>query len=457
MQKKISSKNLSFAKDLVLHDSQSTVLHTPFLRLMNEILLVRSAPLLQLEENLEMIEKTFPDSRIHLLEHANAIAAVKKMGLSFSSILTYPFDGPFSCDQTFDQISGKYFDHAIVQTSERDHICPANLLEFLQSLPTEKSWVCPPSSKIVPLEQVTAIRTPKPASDTQPYAKEHLAVADESTSKSLFKQFVELVEIEIFSFCNRTCWFCPNSSIDRISTNNFMPEDVYLGILHDLASINYSGRLSYSRYNEPTADRIILKRLQQAREHLPEAKLYTHTNGDYLDKQYLDDLHNAGLDEIRIQCYFGEKTPYSNEAAFRKIKKKMKKLDIYRNFSLEVLGSKRIRVKTEFKELTISLDSMDFHIVGNDRGGSLDTIESKGLPDPCFQPVKSIYIDYNGSMVPCCNIRSDIKAHIRCVLGNVEKTNIFEIYGNKKAAAWRNALKDEGEKKLFPCNTCNFR
>jgi radical SAM protein with 4Fe4S-binding SPASM domain len=236
-----------------------------------------------------------------------------------------------------------------------------------------------------------------------------------------------------------------------------MQEEVYLGILHDLASINYSGRLSYSRYNEPTADRIILKRLQQAREHLPEAKLYTHTNGDYLDKQYLDDLHNAGLDEIRIQCYFGEKTPYSNEAAFRKIKKKMKKLDIYRNFSLEVLGSKRIRVKTEFKELTISLDSMDFHIVGNDRGGSLDTIESKGLPDPCFQPVKSIYIDYNGSMVPCCNIRSDIKAHIRCVLGNVEKTNIFEIYGSKKAAAWRNALKDEGEKKLFPCNTCNFR
>ena len=169
MKRKISTENLFFAKDLLLNESQSTILHPPFPHIVNEILLVRSAPLLQLEENLEIIRKTFPDSRIHLLEHGNAIAALEKMGLSFSSILTYPFDGPFSCNQAFDQISGKYFDHAIVQTSERDHICPVNLLDFLQSLPTEKSWVCPPSSKIVSLEQVTPIRTPKPASDTQPY------------------------------------------------------------------------------------------------------------------------------------------------------------------------------------------------------------------------------------------------------------------------------------------------
>jgi MoaA/NifB/PqqE/SkfB family radical SAM enzyme len=410
-----------------------------------------------LKDNFEAIDKAFPNSRCHLLEHPNSVSLVQEMKLPFSSIIKYPTNEPFSDKISIDHLSDKSFDHVIVQTSERDFSCPVNLYDFIKTIQTDKHWVCPPSSKIASLEQVTAIRTPKPASATRPFAKEHLKEADEITSKSLFKQFVELVEIEIFSFCNRTCWFCPNSSIDRISTNNFMPEEVYLGILNDLAGINYSGRLSYSRYNEPTADRIILTRLRQAREQLPKVKLYTHTNGDYLDQQYLDDLHNAGLDEIRIQCYFGEKTPYSNEAAFRKIKKKMKKLDIYRDFSLEVLGSKRIRVKTELKELKISLDSMDFHIVGNDRGGSLDTIESKGLPDPCFQPVKSIYVDYNGSMVPCCNIRSDIKAHTRCILGNVEKTNIFEIYGSKKAAAWRNALKDEGEKKLFPCNTCNFR
>ena len=50
-----------------------------------------------------------------------------------------------------------------------------------------------------------------------------------------------------------------------------MDEAVYLKILEDLASINYKGVITYSRYNEPLADKIILKRIQQARDMVPEA------------------------------------------------------------------------------------------------------------------------------------------------------------------------------------------
>ena len=45
---------------------------------MNEILLVRSAPLLQFEENLVSITKQFPRSRIHILEHHKSIPELKK-------------------------------------------------------------------------------------------------------------------------------------------------------------------------------------------------------------------------------------------------------------------------------------------------------------------------------------------------------------------------------------------
>ena len=81
-----------------------------------------------------------------------------------------------------------------------------------------------------------------------------------------------MVEIEIFSYCNRKCWFCPNSFIDRNSTNILMLEELYLKILNQLKSINYNSMISYSRYNEPTSNReIFIKRLKQAKAIIPNA------------------------------------------------------------------------------------------------------------------------------------------------------------------------------------------
>ena len=121
--------------------------------------------------------------------------------------------------------------------------------------------------------------------------------------RRLFKKYVCYIEIELFSFCNRRCWFCPNSSIDRHSENHFLPEELYLNLLQQLADLDFSGQISFSRYNEPLADKIILKRLCQARATLPKAFLHTNSNGDYLDAQYLQQLQEAGLDSLSVQNY----------------------------------------------------------------------------------------------------------------------------------------------------------
>ena len=81
------------------------------------------------------------------------------------------------------------------------------------------------------------------------------------------------IEIEIFSYCNRKCWFCPNSFIDRKSENLIMPEEKYLSILQQLKDMNFEGEIAYSRYNEPLSHKDnFIKRLEQAREYLPKAK-----------------------------------------------------------------------------------------------------------------------------------------------------------------------------------------
>ena len=61
-------------------------------------------------------------------------------------------------------------------------------------------------------------------------------------SKELFSAYVDQVEIENHSFCNRICWFCPNAFIDRRSVSHEMPDHVFDTIVGGLREIDYAGR-----------------------------------------------------------------------------------------------------------------------------------------------------------------------------------------------------------------------
>ena len=99
-------------------------------------------------------------------------------------------------------------------------------------------------------------------------------ISDSRQAAALFKASVRLIEIEIHSYCNRTCDFCPNSFLDRRSHKTVLDPALYSKIMDDLASIDYRGVITYSRYNEPTSDRpLFIERLREARAKLPNAQL----------------------------------------------------------------------------------------------------------------------------------------------------------------------------------------
>ena len=64
---------------------------------------------------------------------------------------------------------------------------------------------------------------------------------DLETARALFVEYVELVEIENHSFCNRICWFCPNVFIDRRSVNHLMTDTLLDKIFSELGAIDYRG------------------------------------------------------------------------------------------------------------------------------------------------------------------------------------------------------------------------
>jgi radical SAM protein with 4Fe4S-binding SPASM domain len=234
-----------------------------------------------------------------------------------------------------------------------------------------------------------------------------------------------------------------------------MDENLYLKILRELGSIEYGGVITYSRYNEPLADRIILSRLRQARELVPNAILSTHTNGDYLDRAYIEELREAGLNRLRVQTYLGNKKKFSDAAILTRMSRQLNNLGFPYKFAMVSAGVRYIAT-VRVRGMEVTLDARNFDLIGVDRGQTISLPNSYERISPCLVVFQHVYIDYDGSVVPCCNIRSDEPRHKQYVVENLsDGATIFEAFANSALADWRRSLLRYGKKKA-PCATCSY-
>jgi hypothetical protein len=276
-------------------------------------------------------------------------------------------------------------------------------------------------------------------------------------ARALFKQSVNYIEIETFTFCNRKCWFCPNAEMpfrqDKAG-NQYMDEQLYLRILSDLRSVEYEGQIQFGRYNEPLADRVILKNIKLAREHCPKSWIYTHTNGDYLTRDYLDELSAAGLSRICLQTYLGNDDRYDEARIVARQEQQLRKLGLKIKQTLFSAPNVRHFHLTDYPGLQLTIDARNFDEIGSDRGGLVKlNVAAHVRTDPCMLPFTSMYIDWTGDTVPCCNIRSDSAQHRNYIVSKLQDgTSLFDAY--VALWGWRKELMRFGAKRA-PCDTCD--
>jgi hypothetical protein len=280
-------------------------------------------------------------------------------------------------------------------------------------------------------------------------------VLDPDSARTLFKRSVTQVEIETFTYCNRVCWFCPNSQIDRRSAKNYMDPELYLQILRDLGSVDYDGVITYSRYNEPLADRIILQRIAEARELVPKALLSTHTNGDYLNRKYLNELYEAGLRRLRVQVYLGNNDRFDDDKMLDRLHKISKNLGVPYKIWLSRPGEV-YEARLLFRNMDLTVKATNFDALGTDRGNLVELVDKFERASPCSIVFEHCYIDWNGCVVPCCNIRSDADEHQPYIVDRLSaERSIFQAYASSSLFKWRRSLAGWGAKSE-PCNTCKF-
>ena len=272
-------------------------------------------------------------------------------------------------------------------------------------------------------------------------------------AKTLFSQYVDQVEIENHSFCNRVCWFCPNAFIDRRSVSHEMPEHVFETIMGGLSEIDYAGALTRSRFHEALASPRIFERLGAARAALPRAGLVMISNGDYLNRKTLPRLDELGLDRLIIDLYM----PDGRERDPKAISSGLRKFSRRTGMALEPTGEFSYRVTGLRMKATVDIPLYTESNIST-RGGPVEVekLSSYRRRAICMAPVRHVVIDYNGKGMMCCQTRSDAPAHRQAIVGDLAEPGygLFHLY--RDLGATRGVLLSPGEK-TGVCLTCDVR
>ncbi len=279
-------------------------------------------------------------------------------------------------------------------------------------------------------------------------------IEDESVKKKLVKNSIKRVTVEVFSFCNRHCKFCPTSSGTRPSEQKYLSEDVYLRILQDLKSIDFDNTFMFHLYNEPLADRIILERIRQAKMLIPKATLYIATNGDYLSRNYIEALYTAGINTLYVSMYDAIKDLSERNSVKNIMEKMLAKLGL--SADNEVYHKNLFyKVATNYRNMSITIISRDINNIGCDRGGLVNVFNRPLRSSPCFAPFVDLDIDWQGNFLPCCNIYADNALHHAYITGNLhDGRSIFDHYVDQAIVHWRKELCHFYPKKN-PCQSCS--
>ena len=123
---------------------------------MTNILIVRSAPIQQLDASLSKIKQKFDNPSISILSHEHGIELLKKYE-GIKKCITYPFKESFDVRRKAKFDNGERFDHCVIMVGNLTGCGFQNVLFFAFSLPVQRIWICNLIGEITSISRVTII------------------------------------------------------------------------------------------------------------------------------------------------------------------------------------------------------------------------------------------------------------------------------------------------------------
>lgn len=260
------------------------------------------------------------------------------------------------------------------------------------------------------------------------------------------------IGIETSSLCNRACVFCPNATHKR--DDEFMPEEMFIKILNDLAAVGWAKNLHLYRYNEPMRDKRLLDLIALATATLPGVCVMLNTNGDYFrSKDDIMRFFDKGGRHLQINIYSSD---YDSEKAEEAATKRFNVIQGWVNELSETVGimqgrslynySKERRCNVVWKG---ELEGFKGTMKLTNRGGILGTIPEP-LRKGCTRPFRNMNINWQGDVLLCCQ---DYHGVVK--FGNVMDKSVSELWNSYALNVYR--VKLLGKDRRIPvCDQCDY-
>jgi len=242
-------------------------------------------------------------------------------------------------------------------------------------------------------------------------------------------RFLYFIAIETCNLCNRSCPWCLFGQLPNFRGKELKLLDTsYIKkVFLELKENSFSGIISMFDINEPLLDERIkdgsLIRLGREIFGNADIKLNVTTNGDLLTEEIINNLIDAGVDDLCVSCYDN------------------------------VILEKSRRFQKDFPSIIIlDYTSEKASELKLNRAGSIKSYTGY-VPEKnksCMLPTFSTVIGYDGEIRLCFN---DAVGHIK--FGNIKNESFYEIINSKKMTRLRNEICVD-RRSIFPCNVCNF-
>ncbi|MBM3226556.1 MAG: radical SAM/SPASM domain-containing protein [Candidatus Tectomicrobia bacterium] len=287
----------------------------------------------------------------------------------------------------------------------------------------------------------------------------YIQPADATAGEVLTPDAVPLftrIQIQAVSWCNRSCAFCPSGKfpVEKV----FMPVDIYHRLIHQLAAVQYDGRISPYLMNESLLDKRLPDLIAYTRAHCPESWISINTNGDALSEALLARLFDAGLNSLDVNAYDSPAQHAEHVALAQRFASGRSEIQLRTTYSNPLFQGTGIPRHTRLlncrdmsfweprflaKIATPDLQNRSGHIPG-----SRQIIEPLRLG--CQRPSQQMYVNYRGEAILCCN---DWRSEV--IMGDTAQATLADIWVNHKYQAYRRHLQQKN--RAMPlCNTCDY-
>ena len=272
----------------------------------------------------------------------------------------------------------------------------------------------------------------------------------------------EKASIEITTACNHSCSYCPVSEFPQ--KQRVMPLDFFDRAMSELESLGHHlRRISFSHYNEPLLDPLLVDRVRIATEYSFFNVILIHSNLSKMKESLPEDLQFA-----KDMLVFSVNLPTTDRERYARIHGIDHYPKVVANLEKLIKGGFEVKINVQSSTLTSPDDEegvlkkfgelIPVDVIKSDsRGGLVEELtipKNEGVLVGCSvkRPINHVHIGIDGEIYLCCQ---DFSKEYR--FGSLKEDHLIDILNSESTRRTLEYIYCEREApRNFICRSCEF-